>query len=51
MRMAHFEHLVSGWWSHLGRIRRCGFVERGVSLGAGLGLGFQKSMAFTVSSL
>lgn len=51
MRMAHFEYLVSGWWSPLGRIRKCVFVERGMSLGVGLGLGFQKSMVFTVNSL
>jgi len=28
-----FECLVPSWWNCLGRIRRCGLVEEGVSLG------------------
>jgi hypothetical protein len=29
------EHLVRSWWDCLGRIRRCGLVGGGVSLGTG----------------
>jgi hypothetical protein len=28
-----FKHFVSSWWNCLGRIRGCGLVEGGVSLG------------------
>ena len=28
-----FEYLVSSWWNYLERIRRCGLVRGGVSLG------------------
>jgi hypothetical protein len=27
-----FEYLGPSWWNCLGRIRRCGLIERGVSL-------------------
>lgn len=29
------EYLVTRWWNYLGRLKRCGFVGEGVSLGAG----------------
>jgi hypothetical protein len=36
------------WWNYLGRIRRCGLVGEGMSLGAGFGI--QKPMPFSANS-
>jgi hypothetical protein len=43
------EYLVHRWWNCLGRIRRCGPVGGGVSLGQALR--FQKPRLFPVCSL
>lgn len=35
-----FEYMVPSWWDRLGRIRRCGFVGEGLSVGVVLGVSF-----------